>query len=373
MRPYDVIVIGDVPAAFFSATELHLIYEQVSTHGAGLMWIGGSRDNPVTYATSPLAPLLPMLNPSAVTLVNPPISLTPTPAAEALGVLRLRNPENPDETRWPKLPPMTWAQSIGPLKPAVDVLATDQRGEVPLISRLRFGAGQSLFIATDESWRWRYGRGELYAEQYWMQLIRLLARGRLQTGNGANDRARLLVSSRRAATGDTLVVEVNITDQSLLEKQQPSLDVTITPIAEAGAPLSVGSATQQTLALTPGDRPGFYRATWSPRTAGKMSLKVASPALADMGLEQTVIVERADDELRRPATDHPLLAELAQKTGGSVVTAATLKDLATHLPDRARRTPADISEPLWNSPLAFALLLLLLTGEWIGRKFLGLA
>ena len=30
-------------------------------------------------------------------------------------------------------------------------------------------------------------------------------------------------------------------------------------------------------------------------------------------------------------------------------------------------------EPLWNSPLAFILLIILLTVEWVGRKLLGLA
>ncbi len=382
MEMYDVIVIGDVPAAFFSAGELRLIYEQVSTRGAGLLWIAGSHDMPVTYAASALAPLLPMVNAAAWTPVPPPVKLKPTPIAESLGLLKLRAADGgssgsaDESTAWPNLPPLFWAQGVGPLKPAVEVLAADEKTQSPLIARMRYGAGQSMYIATDEIWRWRYGKGDLYFEQFWMQMLRLMARGRLQSGSEAGERARFTVSSRRAAAGDTLVVELQIRDQTLLEKLPTSVDVAVTPVADSAAP---GSATQrvdeaaaQSLSLTATDTPGLYRATWSPRVPGKMALRLSTPTLADLGLQQAVLVERSDDELRQPASNHPLLIDLATHTGGKVLTAATLDQLK-QLPHTTRTTPRDISEPLWKSPLAFALLLLLLTAEWIGRKMLGLA
>jgi hypothetical protein len=130
---------------------------------------------------------------------------------------------------------------------------------------------------------------------------------------------------------------------------------------------------RELLTLTPTDTKGLYRGLWQPRLAGKMSVRVTSPMLADLGLRQSVTIDRTDDELRYPATDHAMLAELAGKTGGFVLSPANLKPLIEKVPDRERRTAADISEKLWNTPLAFALLLTLLTVEWIGRKMLGLA
>ncbi|MBI1369700.1 MAG: hypothetical protein GC162_13725 [Planctomycetes bacterium] len=377
MKPYDVIIIGDVPAGFFSADQLRLIEQQVSVRGAGLMWIGGAYDTPGSYATSPLASLLPMGGAMSSALLPTPIKLMPTPMAEALGVLRLRSLSGPDaDTTWPEnLPVLQWAQSIESLKPAAEALAVDANSNQPLIVRMRFGAGQSLYVATDEIWRWRYGRGDLYPEQFWMQLLRLLARGRLQSGSGSDDRATLIVSHRRAATGDTLVVELNINDQALLEQQPSTIAVDVTEVAGEKDPAPrPGSTPTQRITLTASpDRKGHYQGLWTPPAAGRMALRVVEPTLADLGLTQIVQVDRADAELRYPAADHALLGELAQRSGGTVLAASQVDDLERLLPNNARHTVTDISEPLWNSPLAFILVLLLISGEWIGRRLIGLA
>jgi uncharacterized membrane protein len=376
-KPYDVIIIGDVPAGFFSAQQMRLLQEQIARHGSGLLWIGGQFETPASYATSALSTLLPITVSQNPDTLSPPILMDPTPAATALGVLRLISPQTPAVT-WPEnLPPLFWAQSIDDLKPAAEPLAVDRSTGKPLIVRMRYGAGQTMYVATDETWRWRYGRGDLYGDQFWMQLIRLLARGRLQAGAGGDQRADLIVSRRRAATGDTVVVEMKINDQTLMQPAPQQIQVQIdqapAPGQPASSPSSAASAASQTITLTATDEPGTYRATWSPQLPGPTRLNVTTPALADLGLTQTIDVERSDDELRYPATDHPLLADLAQRTGGTALAPADLPQLAQRLANRSRRTAADISEDLSHSPLALALLLTLLTAEWVGRRALGLA
>ncbi len=366
-KPYDVVIIGDVPAGFFSSGQMRLLQEQVAQRGAGLMCIGGERDTPASYDASPLSALLPITTSGAPTTLSPPVTVEPTPIAQSLGVLRLISPEDP-QTTWPDdLPGLFWAQAIDGVKPAAEPLAVDASTGQPIVVRMRYGAGQTMYVATDETWRWRYGRGDLYGDQFWMQLIRLLARGRLQSGAGSDDRAALIVSHRRAATGDTLVVELKIHDQTLMQPPPTSIEVEAMP-EEAGSNLP-----RQTMTLTATGEPGTYRGTWSPRVAGRFALKVVTPALADLGLAQNLEVERADDELRYPATDHALLGDLAQRTGGAILPAGDLSALNQKLANRARRTAADISEELSHSPLVFALLLGLLTAEWVGRRVLGLA
>ncbi len=366
--PYDVVVIGDVPAGFFTAEQIALLLKHVNLRGAGLMWIGGQHHTPESFATTPLAALLPMPGTPSRTPLEFPIHLTRTPAAEALGVLQLREKDAPDAA-WPTtLPPLAWAQAISTLKPAAEALAVDPRGDHPLVVRMRYGAGSSIYVATDEIWRWRYGRGELWGEQFWMQLIRLLARYRLRTGGG-DDRARLLVSAPRATTEQRLVVRVEVDDQAMLNPPPETLRVEVTD-AETAA--RRGAA--QTLTLRPEvGQPGRYRAAWTPHLAGRRLLRVTTPALADLDLRQTVHVDRSDDELRQPAADHGLLAGLAERSGGAVIAPDKITDLMTQIPNRARRTPADLREPLWHSPMALGLLILLLAVEWIGRRVIGLA
>ena len=81
-----------------------------------------------------------------------------------------------------------------------------------------------------------------------------------------------------------------------------------------------------------------------------------------------------DPTLQRPE-HQPLrqrLEKLAQETGGAVVPLNELDKLTDLIPNRARRTPDDIREPLWDSYLALIIVVSLATIEWIGRKVIRL-
>ena len=80
-----------------------------------------------------------------------------------------------------------------------------------------------------------------------------------------------------------------------------------------------------------------------------------------------------DDELRRPETDHGLLADLASSTAGRVLDPADLDRLPELLPNRSVRTLNPLTERIWDTPLFFGLVLLLATLEWVGRKVIRLA
>ena len=75
-----------------------------------------------------------------------------------------------------------------------------------------------------------------------------------------------------------------------------------------------------------------------------------------------------------PDTNHELLSNLSQSTGGEVITPAELTKVRELLPNRGVRligTPEE--ETLWDTPLALILLLVLVTFEWVGRRLIRLA
>lgn len=378
LKPYDVIVIGDVAAGYFSQEQLRLLAEHVAARGAGLLWIGGSNDTPRSYEGTALAGLLPMRSPSSVNRLDPSlgaVTLKPTAQAEALQVFHLHagGAGEARETAWPKaLPPLAWAQNLGELKSSAEVLAASEpiAGRAyPLVTRLRYGAGQALYVGTDETWRWRFGRGDLYFEQFWMQLIRLLGRARLEQGAG---RATLEISSRRLEQDQTALVSLHIRDEMLSQRELPRISVAVVR-AEAEATPGKDAAVEkiELLPVPNGDEKRgqgvVYQAPWRPSVSGKLTLRLAEPALEDLNLSRSVEVVRADDELRQPAPDRAKLASLAEQTGGQVLGLDQLEQLM-RIPSRPQRTPNDIREPLWNSYLALLLIAALLTAEWIGRK-----
>lgn len=372
---YDVIIIGDVPATFFTSEQIDLMRDQVARRGAGMLWIGGPRYTPATYAGCSLVDLLPIRGNLTLDTLDQPITLAPTPLAERLGILQMAVG---DDRGWPAVlsdetsgwSALQWAQHIpaDQLKPTAEVIAHTvqpiDQVPAPIVVHMRFGAGRVLYVATDEIWRWRYGRGELFPEQFWLQLVRLLGRETLGTGAGTAD---LVIDPDQVLVGQPAQVVFRVNDEQALPPALTSVGASeLSPS---------GHATDLILRRVGGDEGAAeFVATVVPDSDGSHTVTISDPLFAQLQLSASVMAQRPDDELRHPEADHTLLAALAHDTGGRVLDPADLAALRDPqvLPNRAVTTVTSIRENIWNTPLAFALVLLLLTFEWVGRKLLRL-
>ncbi|MGQ0627744.1 MAG: hypothetical protein ACT4PL_06535 [Phycisphaerales bacterium] len=406
----DTIVIGDMNPEVLSTEQLRQIRERVSAGGAGLLWIAGQGSVPGAWRTTPLGDLLPMSVSGGEKQRDweQDVTMRPTPLADRLGVMRLlRAPvegswwptEVADpESGWSRL---RWAQRIDPssLKPAAEAMAmaipanSDAEdsaagpAEAPgvLVASMRFGAGRVVYVATDEIWRWRFGRGEDLPERFWLQLIRLLGRDSVAR---AGQRALLSATPARGEVALPVRLSLELIDQSLMQAAPSGVGVRIVRIGDLGMPpaervtaagigepVSVvlraggdgrraGPETRVTLAGTfIGQDRGVYRAI------------IDDPVLRDLaGVQAEFELWAGDDELRRPETDHALLAQMASETGGTVLSPDDLSALPEILPRREVHIAlASDEEALWDKPIVLITLLLLLTIEWVGRRLLRLA
>lgn len=389
LRPYDVIVIGDVHPRFFSDRQLGQIREHVATRGAGLLWIGGERFTPGLYAGTQLELLLPMTSPSSVGRLVPAegwdVPVKPTAAAEQLNLLRLSlgfdDGGSSALSQWPSdLPAFHWAQDLGPLRPgarplanAIGMVNAETGEEAPLVVLYRFGAGEVIYVGTDETWRWRQVGGEVYFEQFWIQLMRKLGRTRVQQ---LDDRAQFAVAPPAVDLGATQLVELVIDDPALIRDAPRSVKV---QVYEAPGDGDLGSAVAE-LELRPAGFQGnaesgaraVYRSSWRSDRAGRFVLRVAEPTLESLELEAPAEIRDPAQEQSRAATDHERLIALAKGTGGAVVPLADLAQLRDLVPDRSREISSETRQALTNTLLALLVLLGLLTLEWVLRRALRL-
>jgi hypothetical protein len=380
---YDVIILGDVRAELFSESQWQQLREHVSNNGAGLLWIGGSGATPSTWAGTPLADLIPFStqagdtgarNQGSLATYAEPVIVGRSPAAERLGLLNLG--QNPRDG-WPAFlsdpalgwTPLRWAQRIAPasVKPSAEVLATataSGQTPTPLVLTMRYGAGRSVYVATDEIWRWRYARGEELPERFWLPLVRLLARESLDR---SGKQAILEISPPRAAVGQPVRVAVKLLDQRLAQTNAPRLTARVAP-----SDRSDRAASPLPLLADPASL-GSFSGTWIGSDAGAFTIEVADAALGGITLKGAVELVLPDDEMQRPQTDHVLLADLASQTGGKVVPPERLSDLPGLLPNRqVRLSDAPEVATLWDTPLALACVFFLLLVEWIGRRLIRL-
>ncbi len=376
---YDVIILGDVRPDVFTWDQLEQMRDQVAERGAGLLWIGGPAQTPRWWWDTPLGELLPFARTASGGVeLGEPFLLAPTPAADRLGVLRLADdPTSPwpaelasRDTGWASL---HWGQAIGArdLKPTTEVLARAElafSGEAwPVVVMMRYGAGKSLYVATDEIWRYRYGRGEVYYERFWLQLVRMLAREGLTR---AGRPAVLTVSADRVMAEQPVRVTVELLDQSLVDLALPSLEARLTRRPEPG---DDGPPRTETLTL---DREAgserVFTSGWVADEPGVWTVELADAELAPAGLSARVEVTTASRELLTPETDHERLRALSEETGGVALTPASMGEVFEHLPNRRERLRTEIAEALWDTPLALLTVLTLLTVEWVGRRVIRL-
>lgn len=370
---FDLFIIGDVPAGFFTPEQLELMRDQVAQRGTGVLWVAGERATPKSWDGTAMAELLPMRPPFALPAIDSPVNLVATSAATALGLLKVGEGESwPIELADPKVgwSRLEWAQAIPieQLKPTAEALAvgvpadegaSDTSRTWPLITTMKYGAGEIVYVATDEIWRWRYGRGEKFTEQVWLPIVRMLGREALA---GGGDAATLRAVPARVQLGQSVRLELVIGDARLVDRG----DAAVAAELSAGAAAPAGE-----IELLRTQRPGEFAATVAPDVVGTYTVRVPTGPAA--GAEVQFECERPDDETRRAAADHELLRELAKETGGAVIEADQLATLPDLLPKRSVVTEHATIEPLWDAPLSLLLIVLLATVEWLGRRWMRLA
>jgi hypothetical protein len=408
LAPFDLFIIGDVPASIFSPEQLELMRYAVAERGAGLLWIAGPQSMPSEWSGTALADLLPIRPPLELTAVGEPVTMIATELADRQGVLQLElqpggwmergssslprdqrgataDPEGASaswpselsdpESGWSRL---HWAQRIEPskLKPTAEVLARSAQapsGEpLALVVAMRYGAGQIVYVATDEIWRWRFGRGELLPEQFWLQILRLLGRERVA---GADAAVVIDVQPRRVEAGKPVRVSLRLLDEALATLDLGSVSAEVQALPREAAESAAGPTTEIELRAT--GRPGEFAAVVLTEQGGAGAIgarraRVVDPTLPEAaGAAAQFEVVQPDEERRRPEADHPLLRSLAAESRGAVVAADDLRGLL-ELPKRHLRTEDPISERIWNSPAALLAVLLLCALEWIGRRVMRL-
>ncbi len=377
---YDVVIIGDISPELFGARSLTQIRRHVGEQGAGLLWLAGPTATPGAWADTPLADLLP-ISPSGggagVSRWPGPVVMRPTPVGVRAGLLAEQADEpmfggiaDPDAgwsaLRWAiKIDPSIRKTAAETLALAVPVDASDGSPPAPLVLSMRYGAGRTALVGTDEIWRWRYGRGETPTERFWLPLLRMLARPRLASIGAA---ATLAVSPAVAETGQVVSIELTVTDQSIAEILPAEIDADVTP-ARGGA----GRKVRLSRRTDAGTGRARYGASLPALTPGSFTVRIPGDRLAGIAPEASLEVIAPDDEMRNPQTNHPLLAEIAEATGGRVLPPDDLDSLPRLLPNRTIIVPLPPeSATLWDRPFVLAVLLGLLTVEWVGRRLIRL-
>ena len=382
-RKFDVLVFGDLEPASLTDEAVADVRYCIEERGAMAVFISGGRHMPLAYAKGPLADLLPVALTNAEGRVTAEwrqgaFGFAVTGAGYAHEIMRLSASDAENVRIWET--GCEWQRRLEglTLKPGAETLAfagDSSALKSPLLVVQHRGRGRVVFLASDETWRFRYRIGDTYHHRFWGNVLRWGAGAKLRDGNAY---ARVGTDGIHYLPGDSVRIRVRLTgpDRLPLEGQRVTCTVTGPGGRSAELALASRSAANGTYEAEFKEtaEQGDYRLTVSCADAAKLLGDKWPEPLATAFAVKTSF---APVEFARLSSDTALPAELAKLTSGAVQTLnSQLSTLNSQLFDfgAGRSEVVDhIENPIWDHPSAFIVLAVALILVWILRKRKGLA
>ena len=374
---YKVILLGDIEAAYFSAKQLEMLEKFVRKRGGGFLMAGGKGAfTEGAYRNTPVADVLPVMlqagNQISLPDFNDPripkgergFQFQPTREGLENPVLKLSGDLNQNKLLWDEMPNLFSINNLGIVKPGGLVLAEkpeDRFGKSqPLLVVQRYGSGRSAALATMSTWRWRMLREtkDTHHERFWRQLIHWLA-------ESAYDPVNIDLDKDRIEPGDEVLIQLSIFDPLYNPLANAEISAIATGPSGETVPLNfLPDLTEE----------GEYLATLTTTETGVYTITVEAKSNDIFVGKKTerFLCSYSNEEFYNATLRKNLLENLASLAGGQYYHPAQAGQISKNITvSKSNRTFLK-SEYLWDLPLLFFLIVILLSAEWVFRRQRGL-
>jgi hypothetical protein len=281
--------------------------------------------------------------------------------------LQLGLTDSASAKRWDSLPPLTVVNSIGSLRPGATALLTGridgQTTDQTVFASQRFGRGTAFVFSPQDSWLWKMHAeipvDDVTHSTLWRQIARTLT-------EESPERVEISAVPGRVAPGEPVELRARVADEQFLDVNDATVVARVTTPSgrETDVPLEWSLAengvyTGRFIA----EESGVYSLGAESRRGRDTTLATPAALLAD---DQGADVEQA--ELRAP-----LLRRIAQETGGRYYPLAEADKLADDVVYTESGVTVREALDLWDMPIVFLVLALLLGAEWALRRSRGMA
>jgi hypothetical protein len=229
---YDLVILGDVDASFFSGDEFLRLEELVKERGGSLLMLAGAHYAPSSYAGTPIEKMLPVrFDPGGEWEdIDDRVYPVLTPEGRSSLVMTLEMDREVNDRLWSRVAPLYHVAPLTSARPGATVLATlsDSRSRMtpyPLVAWQRYGTGKCMLIGTDRLWLLRFRNGDKYHWRVWSQCIQFLTLSRLM---GEHKRIRLETDRSTYPVDGQVQLYAHVLDDRYEPILQPGFDVEVT-------------------------------------------------------------------------------------------------------------------------------------------------
>jgi hypothetical protein len=235
--------------------------------------------------------------------------------------------------------------------------------KLPAMVTRVFGAGRVLYMASDETWRWRYKAADTWHQRIWNQLARFVMPRPFSV---SDEYVSIDTGAVRYDFGDSVDVRVRL----LGLDGKPALNATADAIVwKDGRMISTVS-----LNADP-DIEGIYRGRFGSLPEGDYEVSVRAAGYSESALQarsRFVVQPPESGEMTQTAANESLLRQMAAASSGVWLREEEISRLPELLAPLSNGRVVESDTLIWQSYWWFAAIVMLLTVEWVLRKRAGL-
>ncbi|MEM6692610.1 MAG: carboxypeptidase-like regulatory domain-containing protein, partial [Planctomycetota bacterium] len=360
---YDVIVVGEVDSKFFDEQDIGA-FRQFVSRGGGLILIDGPTDRLRELATFGWKDFFPIEFQGVRGRRQQASSFAITDVGRREGLMGIGN-EKIDE--WFSNP-MRLPRSVRQTKLKADAevwaeVKTDAQ-TLPLAVARSLGSGRILYLASDETWRFRFREADKIYGRFWTTIIEAMTPPPFLANTPY---ASLATDQLEYAAGDLVTVRARLRDPdgspasgSAVEAIIESEDTTIRRVP---------------MRLVDRER-GQYEATIQGLDAANYSLRLSASGFRQDTLDVETpfwVSSSLSSELNEVGADVVTLKEITEATGGITLNESDADSILDRLKPLSAGRRITTDYPIWSSFPWFGAIMMLLTLEWLLRKKASLA
>lgn len=364
---YDLVILGDVDASFFTPGEFSRLEELVRERGGSLLMLAGPKYSPSSYEATAVERMLPVRFNAKDKWHDVGKNVYPILTSEGRSslVLTLEMDRDKNDRIWTHVAPLDRLPPLLNTRPGASVLATlsDSGARLtpyPLISWQRYGTGKCMLMATDRLWRLRFRTGDKYHWRVWSQCIQFLTLSRLM---GEHKQIRMETDRVSYPVGDQARIYAEVLDDGYEPVLQARYDVYVSVVKE-----DEEDDNKTRVSLRPDStRPGLYAGYYTPPGAGRYRIQAGED---DLDYANTIEFQVADVKPEMANTDMQIerLQRMAELSGGKCLKFSQMQDLATSLNRTRHETIRRREKSLWDNWFYVLLIVGLAGCEWIVRR-----
>ncbi len=352
---YRAVILSNIEAEALGGGLASRLSDYVFEGGALAMLGGPSSFGGGGWADSPVATALPVRMSAADGLLADAVAVQVTEAGELPTALR-----DSGVQAWHRLPLLEGMNRIAGVASDAQVAVKGTAGgqsDLPVVITGRHGAGRTLAVTVDDTWRWRQSppadeHSRAAWEAFWTAAVGWLIAPR-------EEREVILEVGRDTwESGGAVRADVHVIDEEMEPIEGANVTLTV-----------VGPEGEREIEADRTPDAGIYGATWRAGEPGTVRLTAsARRGSEDLGQDtRTIEIIESVEELTRPAQPEVLRA-IAEETGGAYLPlerAAELRELLPLEPERHERTI--VLRPARTT--GFFLLVVLIAGaDWLLRR-----